>query len=110
MKLCKHDWVGDDHCVYCENERLVDKNLGWLAGWNKQEEIIDQLKTELEEARNSVEKLQFERQDLRHEIDSLRDTISMYKSWMKRHSAANISSTAWNAICEDYPYLKKGKD
>jgi hypothetical protein len=21
-KLCKHDWVGDDHCVYCENDTL----------------------------------------------------------------------------------------
>ena len=20
--LCKHDWVGDDECVYCENEEL----------------------------------------------------------------------------------------
>lgn len=21
-RLCKHDWVGDDHCPYCENEDL----------------------------------------------------------------------------------------
>jgi len=23
--LCKHDWVGDDDCVYCRNEELEDE-------------------------------------------------------------------------------------
>jgi len=22
VTLCKHDWVGDDNCVYCRNEEL----------------------------------------------------------------------------------------
>lgn len=25
MKLCKHDWVGDDDCAYCQVEALQDE-------------------------------------------------------------------------------------
>ena len=23
--MCKHDWVGDEHCVYCRNDELVER-------------------------------------------------------------------------------------
>ena len=42
------------------------------------------------------------------ERDALRDTNDMFISWMKRHpDAVDFNRQIWDAICEDYPYLRE---
>jgi len=55
--LCKHDWVGDDDCVYCRNEQLEAE----LALWDGREEVlcnlIDERDAEIGRLRTKYEEL-----------------------------------------------------
>ena len=51
--LCKHDWVGDDDCVYCRNEELEAD----LALWDGREEVLCNL---IEEKDAEIDRLKLE--------------------------------------------------
>ena len=63
--ICKHDWVGDDDCVYCRNEELEsqlaekDEEIRQLKRWKDglktiYEDLIDEKNSEIERLKLEV--------------------------------------------------------
>ena len=89
--MCKHDWVGDDDCVYCRNEELEeqiaearneidDRIVEWKTAHRGLKKENDSLKQKLKETFENAghwmakkEKLERENKRLREALEAIAD-------------------------------------